>query len=158
MLNWAADSGLKVVYYGNKWNLYPDNWNYGQYAKYVSDTHAEWPYGGPPFYGEQFSHTTVVGEEIYDHSVEDYVWRVNSSEHSAGYAQRDLIVNYQQDTWWFKITNSIDYTAKFRLKIDYNEDPIPVATLDALRKEGANEEVLAQQTIFADNFTNPNSY
>jgi len=153
MLNWAADSGLKVVYYGNKWNLYPDNWNYGQYAKYNSDLQIPLFYTFCPF-----SHTTVVGEEIYDHSVEDYVWRVNSSEHSAGYAQRDLIVNYQQDNWWWDITYSIDYTAKFRLKVDYNEDPIPVATLYAVRKEGANEEVLAQQTIFADDFNNPNSY
>jgi len=52
MLNWAADSGLKVIYYGN-------NWNYGQYAKYNSDLQI------PQFYTFcPFSHTTVVGDNV----------------------------------------------------------------------------------------------
>jgi|GEM_PF-3097148 len=156
MLNWAADSGLKVIYYGNNWSMKPNNWNYGQYAMYNSDLQI------PQFYTFcSFSHTTVVGEEEPDpwpNTENGYAWKVSASEHSAGWAQRDLIVNYQQDNWWWDITYSIDYTAKFRLKVDYNEDPIPVAILFAVRKEGVNEEILAQQMIFADDFNNPNSY
>jgi len=159
MLNWAADSGLQVIYFGNNWNMKPNNWNYGQYAKYESDKKAGWPYDGPPFYGEIFSHTSVIGEEVPDQYTENgFAWWVGVNEYSAGWAQRDLIVNYQQDKWWWDIDFDIEYTAKFRLKVDYNEDPIPVAELYAVAEEGGAEEIIAQHTIYADDFINPNSY
>ena len=154
MLNVAADSGLNVIYYGNNWNMMPNNWNYGQYAKYESDLQVPQHYTFCPF-----SHSNVEGEQVPDNYAENgYVWRLNITEHPSGWAQRDLIVNYQQDNWWWDMTDEIDYTAKFRLKIDDNEDSLPVATLYAVRKEGVNEEVLTQQTIFSDDFDDPDSY
>jgi hypothetical protein len=154
MLSIADDSGLKAIYYGNNWNMKPNNWNYGQYAKYESDLQI------PQFYTFcPFSHTSVVGEEDDDgDALNNYVWKLSTVKHSAGLAQQGLIVNYQQDNWWWDIDYDIEYKAKFRLKVNDNTSHTAVAHLYVVAQENGVEETLAQQTIYADDFAYSGNY
>jgi len=154
MLNFASDSGLKAIYYGNNWNMKPNNWNYGQYAVYNSDLQI------PQFYTFcPFSHTSVVGEEVPDPLAKNgFAWWVGVNEYPAGWAQQGLIVNYQQDNWWWDMDFDIEYKAKFRLKVNDNTSHTAVAHLYVVAMENGLEETLAHQVVYADDFAYSGSY
>jgi len=152
ILEAAADYDIDVIFFGTNWSM--KNWNSGQYAEYESDEQLE------PFYDfTKFSHTNVVGEQEPDIYAENgYTWKVIQGTHSAGWVQRDLIVNYQQDTYWHNIDNSIDYTARFRLKCNVNNIHQQVATLYVVSITNGQETVLNSQDIYLDDFNSINQY
>ena len=112
----------------------------------------------PP--GPHFSHTDVIGGEVYDEMPDpynDYAWVAHTSSDTAGWMQRGLLDDYNDEqeipTYRYR-SGTLRYYAHFRMRLasDAVDPSAFIAKIDAVRIFKGDTTLMAVDSLWYSDF------